>query len=187
MRITQRINRERFEPTMQRQDELCLFCKGPFTEQLLPEWDHLDNNLDNSRPENIALVHRTCNNKKKFNPEYQVIAHDAKEEYEKAVLVCERMLADTGTTEQLTSSQAINKTNKPLCLMKLNEYTLHGNYVKEEDYVNAMDNLCFEMNGTGSQAAIKRYVNSFCNPLNGKFTLSKNEKDETIIRRRTEN
>jgi len=186
MRITQRINRQRFEPTMQRQDNLCLFCNEQFTEQLKPEWDHLDNNANNSRPENLALVHRTCNNKKKFNPEYQVIAQDAKEEYEKAVSVCERTLADTGTTEELTSCQAISTINFRIAEQYLTEHTLLDDELLLKDTVRDVVGICRKNNGTGSEQAVYRYINTLTSSVYP-FTLCLNAKGENFIRRRTEN
>ena len=176
-----------YQFVIQRDGENCFYCMEPFENEGSREWDHLDNNTSHNYPENLVHAHHSCNVKKITNQLWQDKAIGKLKQNQRQNLVCGNELADTGTTEQLTSSQAINKTNRKLCVMKLTEYILHGNTIKQKDYVNAMANLCQEMYGTGSSSTIYRYVDEFTNPLNGKFTLSVDQDGDTIIRRRTEN
>jgi len=57
----------------------------------------------------------------------------------------------------------------------------------QSDTVNAIVSICQDNNQTGSQAAVRRYIDEFTNPYTGKYTLSTNSQGKTIIRRRTEN
>jgi len=165
----------------------CLYCPDPFTDTNKPEFDHLNNNDKDNRPENHALVHHSCNVKKKYSPELQIIAAEKLKENECSTFACEGNLADTGTTEQLSSQQAISKINRSMAEQWIVEHTLMEKEVMLKDAVNAIVNLCNDNNGTGSQSAIYRYIDSLSNPYNGKYTLSSNLKGKTIIRRRTEN
>ena len=186
-RMTRRKNREYYPDKIKDDGYQCLLCKEPFTDKNPPEWDHLNNNPNDSRYENVALVHKTCNNKKKFNPDYQIIAQEKLLENEKAVLVCERRQADTGTTQELTSSQQISKALRPIALQWLEEHTLIEKEILLKDAVNAIVFLCQKQTGWGSQATIYRYIDECTNRYYGRFTLSTDGAGKTIIRRRTEN
>lgn len=62
---------------------VCFFCEQRFIESN-PKWkrtfDHLDNNTTHNFPENLVFAHWHCNQKKKFNPEWQVLANDKLQE-----------------------------------------------------------------------------------------------------------
>jgi len=164
----------------------CFHCKCENTELNPLEWGHLNGNENDSRPENSAFMCKTCNNKQKFNFDMQILANEQLQKNEKAVLARERMLADTGTTKDLTSQQEINKTNMNVTKQFLLEHTLHDNSIILKDAVNAIVNICQE-NDTGSQSAVYRYIDSLSNPINGKYTICLNPQGKNIIRRRTEN
>jgi len=186
-RMTRRKKREYYPDKIKDDGYQCLFCKEPFIDKNPPEWDHLNNNPNDSRYENVALIHKTCNNKKKFNPDYQIIAHEKLLENERAVLVCERRQADTGTTQDLTSSQQISKALRPIAFQWIEKHTLIEKEILLKDAVNAIVFLCQKQTGWGSPATIYRYIDECTNRYYGKFTLSTNEAGKTIIRRRTEN
>ena len=186
-RLTHRLKRTN-EPIIRDRDPyVCLYCKGEFTETHPPEWEHLSNDPNDSRPENLVFAHKECNNRKKFNPEYQVLAYEKLIQNERAVLACERTLADTGTTKELTSQQEISKINKRITKQFIQEQTINNNELLLRDVVNAIVDICDDNNGTGSQSAVYRYIDFLTNPYTGKYTLATNEKGQTVIRRRTEN
>jgi len=186
-RLTYKFKKQ-YEPIiLERDGYKCFYCHADFNTYLPAELDHLNSKDEDNRVENLVFCCHTCNNKKKFNPEMQVIAQDKMIENEKAVLVRAGMNADTGTTEQLTTAQAINKTNRRLTEQWIIEHCITEPEIILRDAVNAIVNLCQQNNGTGSQSAVYRYIEELSNPYNGKFTLCSNKQGKTIIRRRTEN
>jgi len=186
-RLTHRKKKEDFPIIVERDSYKCFYCEGDFDANHPPEFDHLNNNPGDSRVENLVLVHHECNNKKKFNTDWQIKALEKLRQNERTVLASERKLADTGTTVELTSSQAINQATEPIARQWLCEHLLMEPEIILRDAVNATVNLCRKQTGFGSQPAIRRFIETWTNPYNGDLTLSKNENGETIIRRRTEN
>jgi len=186
-RLTHRIKQKAFPTLVERDDYRCFYCKGKFYDNHPAEYDHLNNNPNDSRRENLVFSHKECNNKKKFDSDYQIIAQDKLIENENAVVACERTLADTSTTKELTSQQEISKTNMSITKQFLQEHTINNEELILRDIVNAIVDICQDNNGTGSQAAVYRYIDSLTNSYTGKYTLSKNQKGLVIIRRRTEN
>jgi len=185
--LTYKKKKEYFEILVKRDDYKCFYCEGEFSENHPAEYDHLNNNPKDSRPENLVFSHHECNNRKKFNTDYQIMANEKLERNEKAVLTCERTLVDTGTTKELTSQQEISKCNMNITKQFLQEHTINNEELLLKDAVNAIVNLCQDNNETGSQSAIYRYIDSLSNPYNGKYTVSTNAQGKDIIRRRTEN
>jgi len=117
----------------------------------------------------------------------QVIASDKLESNERREYACERILADSGTTKELTSSQEINKINYSMTERFIQEHTLIDDELALKEACNVIVHLCQDNNGTGSQSAIYRYIDSLCNSYTGKYTIYQNKKGNNCIRRRTEN
>jgi len=186
VKTSQRLKTNRFPLLWTDQKGHCLFCTLEFSDTLKPEIDHLNNNCNDNRVENWALVCHACNNKKKTNIDMQVIAHDKLKANEKREYVCERILADSGIEFGITSCSAINKINTQNARQFILEHTMNGEILYQKDAVNAITNLCQENNGTGSQPAIYRIIESLCNPINGKYTIC-DYNGKNIIQRRIEN
>ena len=186
-RLTHKSRKENFKIIVERDGYRCFYCENEFSDNHPPEFDHLDDNPNDSRPENTVLAHHECNNKKKLNTDWQIKAHEKVLKNEKTVFAYERRQADTRTTEELTSTQRINQALEPIARQWLCEHLLMEKEILLRDAVNAIVNLCRKQTGTGSQATIYRYIDTWSNPYNGDLTLSKDEKGKSIIRRRTEN
>jgi len=186
-RLTHRRKMEYFQIIVERDGYLCFYCKGECDDNHPVEYDHLNNNPDDSRPENLVFTHHECNIKKKTFTDWQIKAMEKLEQNERVLLASERRLADTGTTDELTSSQRINQALEPIARQWLEEHLLMEPEINLKDAVNAIVNLCRKQTGWGSQSAIYRYVDTWTNPYNGDLTLSKNENRKTVIRRRVEN
>jgi len=173
--------KQRFNPILIKRDGFqCFFCKVAFSELIPAEYDHLNNDTTDNRLENWVFCCHPCNNKKKFNPEMQMIALEKLKENERSVFVGER----TGAYEDTLSEQEISKINKGIAKNFIQEHTINNESLILKDAINAIVNLCNDNNETGSQSAIYRYVESWCNPYNGFLIKEKNPDGVWIIRRR---
>jgi len=171
-------------PRMKERDGYkCLYCPLPFTDTHPAEIEHLDNNHNHNQIWNKAFAHHECNNRKKFNTDMQIIANEKILSNKKYVYACERKAELT----EVSSSEQRNRQNKPIALQFITEHLMVEPYLLLRDAVNAITHLCFETNGTGSQQATRNYIEEFCNPINGKFELTENERGQKIIRKRIYN
>jgi len=164
----------------------CFYNGCTFSPVNPAEYEHLNSNVGDNRPENIVYACKVCNNRKKFDFDMQIKAQEKLIDNEKAVLASERTIADSGTENDLTSQQEINRTNMNITRTFLLEHTINESVVLR-DSVNAIVDICQSNNSSGSQAAIYRYIDSLANPFTGKYTISQNKEGNNIIRRRTEN
>lgn len=75
---------------------VCFYCMGIFVPEYLPlseEWDHLNDKEWDNRIENLVFAHRECNNKKKDNSDWQILAKEQLKQNEKSGVLareCER-------------------------------------------------------------------------------------------------
>jgi len=176
-------NKRKWNPIIVKQTGYyCFFCKCPNTPENPLEYGHLNGNEDDSRPENLAYMCKSCNNKMKQNYDMQFQANDQLIENEKAVYACER----TDATEE-GSQQETSRINKQLAYTFLSEHTMNGNDILLSDTVNAVTNLCYDNNKTGSQAAVRRYIDQFSNPYNGIFVIFTDHDGKKRIKRRNQN
>jgi len=173
-------NKRKWDPIIVKQTgSPCLFCKCPNTVDNPLEYGHLNGNRDDTRPENLAYMCKSCNNKMKSNFDMQIQANDQLIENEKAVFACESIDATKESSQQETS-----RINKQLAYTFLLEHTMNGDDILLSDCVNAITNLCYDNNKTGSQAAVRRYIDQFSNPYNGKFIIFTDHEGKKRIKRK---
>jgi len=149
----------------------CFFCKCVNLELNPLEVGHLNNNVNDNRPENWAYMCHSCNVKMKYSPDMQIQAREQMVKNEESTVVCGNECIALGTDKEQTSSQAISQANNRIALDYLNELLNTRDILYCKDYVDATKNRCFNTNGTGSQSAIYRYLDSFTNSINGLFTI----------------
>jgi len=173
-------NKKKWNPIIVRQTgNHCFFCKCPNTTDNPLEYGHLNGNRDDTRPENLSYMCGSCNNKMKFNYDMKFQANDQLLKNEKAGLACESTNATKESNQQETS-----RINKQLTYTFLMEHTMNGDDILLSDCVNAITNLCYDNNKTGSQAAVRRYIDQFSNPYNGKFVIFTDHEDKKRIKRK---
>jgi len=160
----------------------CFYCKKDFEKYNPSEYDHLNNNSHDNRPENLVLTHHSCNIIKKTSPEWQILANQQLEENERSTFGCERKNEHETLTEQI-----ISQTNRDMTKTFLLEHTINGKTILLKDAVNAITHLCNDNNNTGSQAAIRRYIDVLCNPYTGNFILVQNPDGKLMIGRKLKN
>lgn len=181
-RLNHRKKMEWYPLIRARQGNRCLYCNKEFSELDQVEFDHLHNNPKDSRFETICLGHKTCNNRKKFDHDLQILAAEKMVEYERAVYACERSVEE----DDLSSQQKVSKRNRQIAESSLLGHTMNGRSVYLSDIVNAIVSLCWEDNDNGSQAAVRRYIEVLANPFNGKYVIETDTQGRKLVRRKTE-
>jgi len=170
-------NKRKWNPIIVKQTGYyCFHCKRS---DIPLEYGHLNANRDDSRPENLAFMCHVCNNKMKTDFDMQLLANDQLIKNENAVLACERTDASKESSQQETS-----RINKQLTYTFLLEHTMNGDDILLADTVNAITNLCYDNNKTGSQAAVRRYIDQFSNPINGVFVIFTDHEGKKRIKRK---
>ena len=153
-------------------EETCFYCEQRFikSKKWQKVWDHLNNNESDNRPENLVFAHFYCNEKKRFDGEYQILAHEKLKENEKLGLESlggggENDSADRDVSMQPNEQIDANKESTKEAELYLIERLLPQNGkppVDDEldfnDCADAIAFRCYKRYGHGSQNTVTRIL-----------------------------
>jgi len=144
-------------------------------------YEHLDDNRSNNDINNIVLACRKCNNKKPFSPEMKAKARKKKKENEQSNLLraSERARVEVSSPSfkpELDISQANFETT--------NQFLSETLSVDQEiEFRVALDSavmLCRKQTGSGSQTAVKRYLDALTSS-EGPFMVVQDDQKKKVI------
>ena len=157
----------------------CLFCKEPLGRDYIRE--HLSNNRNDNRRENIALACRSCNLKKINNFDYQIIAAEKLKQNEDASA---KFLEDREAHKQYSSEIEISKLLYGFAKKYLTEQTTLNGSISFDDTLAELTYLTQEKYGHGSENTFRRILKSLTCKV-AKFQVVKNtDNSEKLICKR---
>lgn len=185
---------EEIEYLLERDGNLCFYCKMPFEKNI--EWhksverDHLNDNINDNRLENKVLCHKECNLIKRDFMDYKIMALEKLRRNEMALspdvtLMMRKEKVDK--TSQIDINQIINKQTD----LYLNEFLNKNNgkpapleWLDFNDCADSLTELTQDKFGVGSQDAFKRCLNARCSTvgsyrkveIDGRFRIYKKGK-----------
>jgi len=162
----------------------CFFCKCVGTMEKPLENGHLRGRKYGDRPENLARMCHSCN--MKMENDFDMI-DQAKEQF-KLNQNRQYEREKTKTTSCLESDElspsAIMKINRPTTKLYLTEHTMNTAVILLSVATNSTTALCNDNNGTGSQQAIRRYIEVLCSGDDSKFEIFRETDGRLYIKRR---
>ena len=161
----------------------CWYCKKEFLSLSDYLYDHLNNNRQDNRIDNLVLACRTCNNKKPHSIEMKVIAIDKLDENEISNYMREKM--GSSNTKKEYTEFIISNTNYTLTKMWLIKHVDSDplGYVEYSEALDCISYDCREKTGHGSQQSVRQYINTLTS-MAAPFEIVKNDKGKKIIRRK---
>lgn len=176
---------------LDKQENLCLFCKeqfvpNPANDLMSITYEHLDKDVFNNEEWNLALAHKRCNNEKKWNSDYQIIAKDQLELNRKSL-------------DSLSVSKQRPDEPKPTSKeidINIATFNLAEAYLRERLKVKAMPALDFndtmysifyllkETTGHGSSETVKRTLLGFTSTA-GPYDRIKDHNGNWVIAMKT--
>jgi len=152
--LTDSLKRKYLPIIIQRDGGLnCLYCPEILSSDYV--FDHLNNQRQDNRVENIITSHQSCNIEKINNIDFQLIAAEKLKQNEEAGL---KYLEDQTAHENNSSEIEINKAL----------YSFHKKYISEriasdrqylfDDAIAELPYLCQERFGHGSEATTRKYI-----------------------------
>lgn len=153
----------------------CFYCLKPFDDSIKifrRTFDHLDNNAHNNEKQNLVLAHFKCNQDKKWNIDYQLMAQ---EKIKQNSVSFDSMRARGITThepkqtsKEIDINVAFYKITKDYISDRLINQGLPAILYKDTAY-----SVCYimkEQTGHGSSTTAERYINALCSSA-GPFFL----------------
>ena len=147
-------------------------------------YEHLDDNPTNNVRENIAIACQSCNNKKPHNSTMKQIALRKKKENEKSNYTCAGV--SEVSSPSLKPELDISQANFDLTFQYLSEVIATDGSIEFRSALNSCVMLCKKNTNTGSQTAVRRYLDALVS-REGDFMIIQDEKKEKMIVRRNGN
>ena len=160
---------------------ICLFCKTKLDINSFV-YEHLNNNRQDNRIENIAFACQSCNNKKPHDADMQIIAIEQLASNEKRNFMGERKI--TTEIREASTEIEINQDNSELTEKYISERVSADEYVEFKDALDSIVYLCRKATGHGSQQSIRNYISSLTSSA-GPFVITKDGNKKKIIVRRS--
>ncbi len=172
-----------------RDGNMCLFCEQRFIIGN-PKWrrviDHLNNNEQDNRVENLGVVHAYCNEQKKNNIEFQVMAS---EKLKENTLSCESLSEgekkDDTHTDELNEGD-INQIINKLVFAELESQLPKGskNTISYTQTLRGITYLVIKQtHGRGSETSVRRSIDAHCSKY-AEWEDQKEGRGNRIIKRR---
>jgi len=150
---------------MKKQNDRCLFCKDhfvstPANDSMKTTFEHLDNNPLNNDTQNLALAHKHCNNEKKFNSDYQIIAQVQLKENHLSADSTDMCVSQSHEPKQTTKEIDINVAFYKITKEFISDRLLRQNVPELlwNDTKHSVSYLMKEQTGHGSSATAERYL-----------------------------
>lgn len=157
--------KRKWEPQIVKQTgNYCFFCKRS---DIPLEYGHLNGKKNDNRAVNLAKMCHPDNCKMENDFDMHFLAMEQLEKNENAELACAGMNKSVGTTEGLTSCQAISANNFKIAEQYVLQNVMINGYLVVKDAVNDIVGICRKNDNTGSESAVYRYFRILCSTAYG--------------------
>ncbi len=156
----------------------CLYCKDALTGDYV--WDHLNNNRQDNRVDNLVTAHQSCNIKKITYGDYQLMAQDKLEQNEEAGL---KYLEDGTAHENNSSEIEINKALYSFTEQYLSEQIATHVNISFDDTLSELVYLSQERFGHGAESTMRKYLKSLTCKVS-KLQVVRDDNNKKIICKR---
>jgi len=162
----------------------CYLCGKEFKNQKEAHLEHLNDNSNDNREDNIALAHQSCNIKKANDyKEYINIAELKLEENEKQMFVGESFFKkDKENKEASTEIEISNKCYK-ITEEYLTDKIISNGWINYKGLIATLVFLSREKIGHGSSQSIRSHIQALTSDI-APFEITKDGNGKRIIRRR---
>ena len=162
--------KDRLKPfLLKKQNNKCLFCKDPFlstpaNDSMKTTFEHLDNDAYNNDSQNLALTHKHCNNDKKHNSDYQLIAQAQLKENHLSADSVDMCVNQTHEAKQTTMEIDLNVAMYKITKQFIDERLLRQNLpaIDFNDTAHCISHFMKEQTGHGSSESAKRHIKDYC-------------------------
>lgn len=159
---------------------LCWYCKITLKDYYI--YEHLNNNREDNRSENLVFACQSCNIKKINDIDMRLRAAEKLKENEDENFVREIKIEEK---QNPTTEIDINMSNYNITKQHLTEVIGTDDSVPFSNALNSCTFLCKEKTGHGSQQAIRNYIGGLTSDV-GPFMIIRDSKNKKIIVKRTD-
>lgn len=160
----------------------CWYCKKPFNGKR-PIIEHLNDNRNDNRLDNLVLSCQSCNIKKISDDTMKRLSDEKLELNEKGIYVREKDLKKLSKSEERTSNEIdINMKNFDITEKYIRDRIDSWDSVDFKDTVDSCVYLCRKNTGHGSHQCVRNYIGSLTCSV-GPYQMVKEGKQKLIVKR----
>lgn len=163
----------------------CFYCKKPLQLNNFV-YEHLNNDRSDNRLENIVLACVSCNNKKPYGMEMEILAKEKLEENMISNFMREKIFKNEDLATEKPTEVEINETNYEITREFLSLRIEVDDYILFSDTLDAIVYICKEKTGHRSQQSARNYIKALTSIV-GPFKIIRDENGKKIIVKRYEN
>lgn len=162
----------------------CFYCKKSFDEKT-SILEHLNNNRNDNRLDNLVLSCQSCNIKKIDVTTLQDLAYEKLEMNENKIFVREKDLKKIASEKSQEGSKEIdiNIKNSDITKKFISDRVDLGGFVEFKDALDSCVYFCKTITGHGSHQSVRNYIAALTSSVSP-FEIIKNEHKKKIIVRR---
>lgn len=183
----------------QRDSKNCFYCDKPFQHKLMDiitlseqrneqVFDHLNNDEDDTRVENVVLAHSLCNQRKKNNNEWIIKAKQKLRDNERSSNI---PVSHAGTDKETATETDTNAIFADIVLKELADRLMpksngepRQDEIELKEFLDLVSGKGYKMCGHASQNTMRRIVDMFCT-TEFPYVKEKNASKRSVIRLRS--
>lgn len=184
--LTQTLKAKYLPQLIDRDGNQCFYCKGRFhmwIKKYKREFDHLDNNESHNDISNIVICHAKCNDEKRTNGDYQIMASEKLSKNIKSgdILIKSHADTDKETGTEVDSNAIFYDVMKEVLKEKISKSSIYS----VKDIVNLATAKGYIEVGHCSQTTMYRVLDVLTTEI-FKWEKFKDEKQRWYIRERSD-
>lgn len=184
-RLSMSLKRKYLPLLIERDDGfICFYCKTPLNYHK-DIFEHLNDNDNDNRLENLVLACQSCNNKKSTSKEMHDLAEIKLDFNERSIFVGEKKFSSDieDESQEVSKEIEINKTNFEITEKYITEVIQTDGSILFQDALDSCVYLCKKKTGHGSQQSVRNYINTLTSVV-APFEIVRNETGKKVIVRK---
>jgi len=161
---------------------ICWYCKGGLQTNK-HVFEHLNDNREDNRIENIVLACNSCNNKKPHDCAMKNIAIQKLRENEEGNFMRERKFESDHSTQEASKEIEINMSNYEITRQFITKILETDRSFSYNDALDACVYTCKEITGHGSQQSVRNYIGTLTSIVSPFEIIRDKNKKKIIVRR----
>ena len=164
----------------------CFYCKKSFKDPHEPIYEHLNDDWNDDREDNLILSHQSCNIKKSKQPnhEFANMAADKLEQTESQLFVGENFLEKKSPKSEASNEITISNKCYAITVDFITNNVLNNGWILYNETLHSIVYLCREKVGHGSVQQIRSHIYTLTSEV-APFEIAKHPKtNKKIIKKK---
>jgi hypothetical protein len=176
--------RKLFKYLVERDGFRCYLCEKGFKNTREAVLEHLDDNWNDNREDNLALAHQKCNLEKTNNIKFSDKATEKLEENESHMYVGESFLDNNKENKEASTEIEISNKCYEITESYLTEKIIDNGWILYKGLIHVIVFISRKKIGHGSEQSIRSHIKTLTSEI-APFEITTNMEGEKIVKKRS--